>query len=193
LTLLTFYALTGKRRTRRPVLSIDDVPSDWFELKNMLTEVMTIVYARYGFAEAEVTLESHKPGKFTFLSAPYGYRTKPVRYKREYEAYFKVLFNPKMGSLEVSRAAFSWSLNQLAEEFYYLEKGVRYHVPPLIPKKYRQSAQEKPRVLLTLEPSGPYSYSKKPQRLYGLSEEEKPHLSYSYKPRMSYGKRFVSK
>ena len=42
--LLTYYAYIGFRRTRMPMLTVDRMPSDWLELKQVLIEVMERVW-----------------------------------------------------------------------------------------------------------------------------------------------------
>lgn len=188
---LTFYAYLGSRRTKVPVPpQLDELPSDWVEMKRLLAEVMAVVHANYGRTEVNVSLERHKRGKFTIRFSGRGYSVQPLRYQREYEAFFKVRYIPKTGGVEVSRATFSWNLHQVAQEFYQMEKGIRYRVPPLIPREHRQSVMENPKTLLRLEPSGSRyaDYTRKPQHLYDRHGEEEPPMNYRRKPRTTYQK-----
>ncbi len=183
---LTFYAYLGSRRTKVPVPpALDELPSDWVELKQFLAEAMAVVHANYGKTEADVSLERHRRGKFTVRFSGRGYSIQPLRYQREYEAFFKLRYVPKTGDVEVSRANFSWTLHQVAQEFYQMEKGIGYRVPPLIPMGHRQSVLENPKTLLRLEPEGSRyaDYTRKPQHLYDrISEAEEPPMNYRREP-----------
>ncbi|MEM2922557.1 MAG: hypothetical protein QXF26_09620, partial [Candidatus Bathyarchaeia archaeon] len=117
-----------------------------------------------------------------------GYRERKVRYEREYEAAFKISYNPRLMSVEVSRASFNYSLLNVAEDYYWMEKGIRWRVPPLIPKEHRDLSD--PRTYL-MEPSTVRyaDYSRQPNPIYTV-KEEKFHLCYGYEPkrRLTYEK-----
>jgi len=190
LALFTFYAYIGLRKTKIPVLSIDEAPSDWGRMKQLLTEVMTTVHIKHGIIEAQVTMERHKSGKWTVVFSGQGYGTQKLRYKREIEAFFKVRYSPKADAVEVVRAAFSWNLNRIAQDFYQMEKGIQYRTPPLIPRQHMQSILENPKLLL-MGPSGQrgVDYSIKPPQLYNRKEDEETPRGYKRQPILAHLRR----
>jgi len=158
-------------------------------MKWLLAEVMAVVHASHGITVADISLERHRRGKFTLRFSGHGYSIQPLRYQRYYEAFFKVIYTPKTGDVEVRRASFSWNLNAVAQEFYAMEKGIQYREPPLIPREHRQSILESPKSLLRLEPTGSRyaDYTRKLQNLYNkFSEAEETPMSYLREPKIMY-------
>jgi len=179
MTALTFYAFINAKGTRIPIISIGRQPTDWLELKTLLTEVMKKVYVEHKQAEAEVTLERHLPGKFFVSFAQGRYSQQRIPYKREYEAFFKVRYNMKTDTIEVAQASFNYTLMHLAADFWEMEKGIRYRAPPLIPREHQNILENPKRILM--EPSGTRyaDYSKTPKKHYQHEDEKHP-LPISY-------------
>ena len=79
-----------------------------------------------------VSLEKHVGGRY-FLTR----RGEWIPYKRNCEAIFEARFNPKTMRLEIKRATFGYALSYLREDFYELEKGIKWKIPDLIPWQHR--------------------------------------------------------
>lgn len=158
---MTYYAYIGFKHTRMPMHTIDRLPSDWLELKQVLTEVMERVWREYQQAEAYVSLEHHLRGKgfqgFT------GYRSRSFHFRQQVEAFFKVRYNPKLREAEFGQASFGPHLVTVSMEYWMIERGRRYRVAPLISREHQHLGDVK---TLLQEPSG--------MRYADYSQEEHP-------------------
>ena len=95
-----------------------------------------------------------------------------IRYRREVEASFKIVYNPRTGEVHVKQASFSWELQSIREQFMEMERGKRWRTPPLIPWEHKDLSDPK---MLLMEPSGVRhpDYSRTPKRAYALQKEDK--------------------
>ena len=159
--LLTYYAYIGFRHTRMPMYTIDRLPSDWLELKQVLIEVMERVWREHQQTEAYVSLEHHLRGKgfqgFT------GYRSRSFHFRQQVEAFFKVTFSPKLREVKFGQASFGPHLSTVSMEYWLIERGRRYRVPALISREHQNLGDVK---ALLREPSG--------MRYADYSQEERP-------------------
>jgi len=145
--LLTFYAFAGFRNSKIPILTLERFPSDWFELKSVLLEVARKLFMDYGVAEAQLSMEKHLPGRKVWRPRIGSYIPSPFGFRRGFEAYFKITYNPTADALTVSQATFNVQLMSLANDYLAYEKGVKYRVSPLIPKAHK-TLLEKPEAVL---------------------------------------------
>jgi hypothetical protein len=180
MVLLTFY-LVGKRRF--PLLSVDHYPTDWLELRMLLQEAMMTAHMEHDVTAATVSLERHLPGRS--FEEPRRHGAARVPYRREYEAVVKLEFNPLTEEVDVRRASFNYTLAHVREDFWEMERGIQYRVPPLIPREHRNLTD--PRTYL-MEPSTTRyaDYSVQPKPIYGSA---KPRLSYAREAKGIYGRR----
>lgn len=187
--LLTFYALLGRRGTRVPIASVDRWPTDWLHLKRLLVEVMKRVHTEHKQAEAEIVLEQHLSGKFFVQTSRGRYSQRKVRYKREYEAFVKVRFNPKNDAIHVVHASFGPALMHVASDYWRMERNIRYRSPPLIPREH-QSILENPKLILMEQSAMRYAdYSQTPKTCYQRRDEKHaPPLLYGPLLRLEYGR-----
>ena len=184
--LLTFYALLGSSRKRVPTISINKYPTDWLQLKELLVEVMRKVCLEHGETEAEITMEKHLPGKFILKFSRGSYKQQKVRYKREFEAYFKVAFNPKNRTIQVKTATFTPILMNLAADFWQMERNIQYRAPPLIPREH-QNILENPKLILTEPSATRYADYNKPQTPFYQTKLKKQQVKFSYsRPNFSF-------
>ena len=193
---LSFYLLEirpGEPWRRIWLESIDHYPTDWLELKTMLTEVMETVHVLYGKTEALISLERHMSRRYTVkFSGHYGRKRIPAG--REAEAFFRVEYSPEKREIVVKEANFGYHLAHLREDFKWMERGREYEVPPLIPQEHRLRNLNDPRSLL-MEPSGlRYSdYSREPKQIYAYDLERRGfgygreirRMTYSYGGKLS--------
>ena len=126
-----------------------------------------------------LSLERYKPGRWFWAFKHGAYIQEKFRYGREFEAFFKVELDPKTSQIMVRRASFSWSLRQIKEEFYKYEKGIKYRVPPLIPKSHRSLLENPAQVLAEQSGLRYVDYSRKLQSTY-MSTEEKRRKELGY-------------
>jgi len=167
--LLSFYMVS--ERESLWLTSVDHTPTDWLELKRLLAEAMVKLHRERGLTEALITLQRHLPGRAAALSI--GYRPSLVPYKREFEAAFKARFSPRTGEVEIAQASFNYTFSHVREDYWWMERGIRWKVPPVIPKEH-QSALGNPKYLL-MDPSATRyaDYSRKPRSIYSFGEEGK--------------------
>lgn len=186
MVLLSFYLIEirrGKPWRKTWLDSIDHYPTDWLELKFLLSEVMETVYVEHGKkTEALISLERHTSGRF-MIRQTHRYALEKIPARREYEAFFRVEYNPENKELTVREANFGFHLAHLREDFNRMERGREYEVPPLIPWEHRLRNLSDPRTLL-MEPSGLRypDYSRKANPLYSHDLEHHK-LSYDRKIR----------
>jgi hypothetical protein len=169
---MSFYWLKpkGSGFTKIAVGGLDRWPSDWIEIKYVLADVMAKVYREYDVASATLLLERHLPGKkFIGFSS---YKLNPFGYKRDFEAYFKVVYSHLTQEIFVDQAVFGFSLSFLTPQYLTMEKGRPYRVPSLVPKMY-QGIGEKAKHFL-MEPSGLryVDYARKPRTVYHDLDEK---------------------
>jgi len=166
--LLSFYYIS--EREHPWLLSVDHIPTDWLELKHLLAEVMTKLKRERGVTEGIIILYRHLPGRAVpMLNRPYSASLIP--YKREFEAAFKVSFNPTTCKLDIAEANFNYTLFHIREDFWWMERGIRWRIPSVIPRE-QLNAFGKSRSLL-MEPSGLryVDYSRTPKGLYSFGKE----------------------
>ena len=167
--LLSFYMVS--ERERLWLDSVDHTPTDWLELQRLLAEAMAKLHRERGLTEALVTLERHLPGRAAALFIRY--RPSLIPYKREFEAAFKLRFSPRTGGVEIAQASFNYTFSHVREDFWWMERGIRWKVPPVIPKEH-QNVLSNPKYLL-MDPSATRyaDYSGKPRSIYSFGEEGK--------------------
>ena len=156
----------------------------------LLEEVMDMVYREHNKASAIITLEKHLSSGRSFIGLTRGYKQKKIAYQREYEGYFELEYDPKKRLFEkitVKTAEFSGLLGYLREDYWWIERGIRWKGPPLIPKQHHDPADWRK---MSLEPStGRFnSYMEQPNINYG-HVEEKPKTCYKTFRRALYTRR----
>jgi len=149
--------------------SIGHYPTDWLELKTMLTEVMRKIYTEHHVAAATVSLERHLPGKSMMRYS--GYVRKKIPILRQYDGIFRLVLEPSLRELTVKEASFNYTLASLRSDFWEMERDIKWRSPPLIPKEHRNLLD--PRTFL-MEPSSTRfaSYQRDPSLTYGSSLEK---------------------
>lgn len=172
---MTFYWLRpkGSGFTKVAVGGLDRWPTDWVEVKLVLSEIMAKIYHDNEVGSAVLLLERHLPGK-KFIAFQ-GYRLNPFGYKRDFEGYFKVEYSHLTGEVWVDQAVFGFSLSFLTPGYLALEKGRLVHCPPLVPRAYQNIGQNVRHLLQ--EPSGLryVDYARKPKTVYYDVDEKYPH------------------
>jgi transposase len=166
--LLSFYFVSEKEHPW--LYSVDHMPTDWLELKHLLAEVMAKLHRERGIAEGIIVLYRHLPGRAApMFTKPYSPSLIP--YKREFEAAFKVRYSPRTGEVEVAQASFNYTLNHVRDDFWWMERGIRWRVPSVIPREHRDAMGSVKSLLL--EPSGLryVDYSRTPKGLYSFGKE----------------------
>ena len=174
-----FYAYVGERGTRISVLTVRGDIVDWVQLKGLLRDAMLKVHYLTGETRAILSLERYKPGRWFWAFKHGAYIQEKFRYGREFEAFFKVELDPKTSEITVRRVSFSWSLQRIKEEFYKYEKGIKYKVPPLIPKSHKSLLENPAQVLAEQSGLRYVDYSRKPQSTYTpIKEKWREELGY---------------
>jgi hypothetical protein len=167
--LLSFYYISERERPSLPP-PIDHFPTDWLEMKYMLVEVMAKLERERGITEGIIVLYRHLPGRAVpTFSRPYNSTLTP--YKREFEASFKVSYNPLSGGIEFADADFNFTLSYLREDFWWMERGIRWRIPSVIPRKHLAAFGSIKSLMM--EPSGLryVNYSGTPRDLYSFGKE----------------------
>jgi hypothetical protein len=155
----------------------------------MLREVMVRSHIEYKQDEATVFLERHKPGKFVVATKRGSYTQRKIRFRREYEAVFKVHYNAREGSIEVTNQFFTGHLQHLVEEFRECERGIKYRTPPLIPREH-QNILQNPKTMLMEQSATRYAdYSRTPHPIYRQKDEEEIRLQYQRHATLQYDRR----
>ena len=165
--------------------SINHYPTDWLELKAMLTEVMRKIHIEHHVADATVSLERHLPGKSMMRFS--GYVRKKIPILQQYDGIFRLVLEPSLRELTVKEASFNYTLASLRSDFWEMERSIKWRSPPLIPKVHLNLLD--PRTFL-MEPSSTRfaSYRRDPSLTYG-SGLEKLHsqlLGYEREPDLDY-------
>ncbi len=183
--LYSFYLISERRGAHEWVDSLESEPSDWLDLKEKLGEVMRKIHVERGIVEAVLLLQKHLPGKFFMFEE----KRQRIRYRRQVEASFKIIYNPRTDEAHVKQAGFSWELQPIREQFMEVERGKRRRTPPLIPWEHKDLSNPK---TFLMEHSGVRypDYSRTPKHPYALQKEgeeirglyEPPHRSL-YAPR----------
>ena len=165
--------------------SIDHYPTDWLELKTMLTEVMRKILTEHHVAAATVSLERHLPAKSMIKYS--GYVRKKIPVLRQYDGMFRLVLEPSLRELVVKEASFNYTLASLRSDFWDMERGIKWRSPPLIPKEHLNLLD--PRTIL-IEPSSTRfaSYGRDPSLTYGSSLEKLCFqlLGYEREPDLDY-------
>ena len=133
------------------------------------------VYIDYKQQTTIMTLELHLGGKYIMRFE--GYTPHKVHVKREPEFRARISWNPKTREAIVDQAVFGPDLYFLAPD-YYAERGIRWRVPPVVPKQQFATGDAK---ALLMEPSGLryVDYHREPGNLYGRgAEKQVKHLNY---------------
>jgi len=139
LVLLSFYLIEMCRgkQNRIWLRSIHDYPTDWLHFKMLLEEVMEVVHRDQGKVEATISLERHHLAGRSFEGFTSGYAQRNIPFKREYEAVLELEYDPKKSFLQriaVRKAQFNYTLRHVREDYWWMERGIRWKGPPLIPK-----------------------------------------------------------
>ena len=171
--LFTFYAFIGHRAAKIPIHTIDHFPNDWVELKELLTDVARKAYNDYGAIEAHWALERHVATRFkVWKPRPGSYVPKPFSHKRNFEALFQMVYNSLADNIEIKQAVFAPHRMDMATEYQQTEKGVKYKIPPIIPKTHK-SLLEKPQAVLEELSALRYpDYSRTPKLKYDKTVEK---------------------
>ena len=83
----------------------------------------------------------------------------------------KVTFNPKMNRVEVKEVSFGPALSHLREDYWWMERGVRWRSPSLIPKE-EQNILKDVKSLLRVQLATRYpDYSPKDHTNYGAERD----------------------
>ena len=186
--LLSFYRLliepSGRFRWYW-LASIDHHPTDWPELKDMLLEMMQKIHLEYQTCEAMIWLYRHMSGKPFVKRGGRQYLVHKLPTRRQIEAMVKVTFNPKMNGLTVKEASFGPALSHLREDYWWMERGVRWRSPSLIPKE-EQNILKDVKSLLRVQLATRYpDYSPKDHKNYG-AETDLHEGHYRRRSRSSY-------
>jgi len=172
---LTFYAYIGRRHRREAIKTIRDWPTDWQHLKGLLAEAAEKVHIDHKQRMTIMTLELHLGGKYIMRSE--SYTPRKVHVNREPEFRARISWNPKTREALVDQGVFGPFLYFLAPD-YYAERGIRWRVPPVVPKQQFAVGDAK---ALLMEPSGLryVDYHREPANLYGRgAEKHVKHLNY---------------
>jgi len=170
--LLTFYAYLGRRGAKIPIMTIDHFPTDWFELKQLLTEALKKAYEDYGTLEAIWTLEKHVSSKFKVWRPRIGsYTPKPFSHKRNFEAYFHAIYNPTTGQIEIKQAAFAGHTDILTD-YLAMEKGKKWRLPQVIPKTFKPLTENPAAIFTELSALRYPDYSRTPRLKYDKQTRE---------------------
>ncbi len=168
--LLSFYYLSRKEHPW--LYSIDHFPTDWLELKRFLIDAMIKLNRERSVTSGIIVLYRHLPGRAVpRFNRPYSDSLVP--YKREFEAAFKVAsFNPAMGDIDIAEAEFNYTLFNMREDYWWMERGIRWRIPSVIPREQMVgfgSARS-----LIMEPSimRYITYSRTPRLMYSSGNEE---------------------
>ena len=163
--LATFYAYLGPRATRKPIGdSIERLPADWGELKHLLMETMMIVHVEHHVDECQLSLEKHLAGRFLYRTKG-GYGQGRTRWRREVLGIWKVVYNYTSNNLTVRASSFGWELTAVAQEYWWMERGIRFKTPRLIPKEL-----EHPKITMFQPSPQRYAdYSKIPRQQYAAN------------------------
>lgn len=171
LVLLSFYMISQKHGKFRRfwIDSIDHYPTDWLELKTMLTEIMRKIHIEHRVAAATVSLERHLPGRSMMRYS--GYVRKKIPILRQYDGMFRLVLKSSVRELTVKEASFNYTLASLRSDFWQMERGIKWRSPPLIPKEHLNLLD--PRTFL-MEPSSTRfaSYRRDPCSTYGSGLEK---------------------
>ncbi|MEM2594132.1 MAG: hypothetical protein QXR84_06135 [Candidatus Bathyarchaeia archaeon] len=181
-----FYVYAGRRGTGRAVRTVErDYWSDWLDLKREIEEAIMAAYFQYGIKQEEcfVTVErvKYRPKRMAW----YGYSMEPVSCRRERMAVFKVRYNPAAMRIEVKSAQLGGDFSPLIDEYYALERGIKWRMPPVIPKHKKTLKQ-----IMMMEggiPPNSYIPTVKPQ--YAFTDDPKyweKRPSYALKPKTYY-------
>jgi len=165
--LLSFYFVSEKEHPW--LYSVDHMPTDWLETKFLLTEAMAKLYREREVTEGVIVLYRHLPGRAApMFTRPYSQSLIP--YKREFEAAFKARYSPRTGEVE-AQAVFNYTMSHVREDYYWMERGIRWRTPPVIPREHRDAMGSVKSLLM--EPSGLryVDYSRTPKGLYSFGKE----------------------
>ncbi|MEM2512717.1 MAG: hypothetical protein QXU81_00130 [Candidatus Bathyarchaeia archaeon] len=153
----------------RHILSVEcEEWTDYLALREILHEIMENVYFKYKETKAIIAVDRlmHREKRMVFK----GYRQIPSSYIQRHMAFFKVEFNPKTRKIAVKQAMLGGDLHKLIDDFYALEKGIRYRTPPLIPKTHK-SILTNPHLIPLLEGGARYnSYIPALRKNYNVRE-----------------------
>lgn len=177
--LLSFYANIGRRNAKICIKNLDYIPRDWLTLKLELTEAMRKAYIEYGVIEAQWTLERHVRAQFVVWRPHIGsYIPRPFSHKRVIDAYFHAVYNPTTGEAEIKEAAFPPYHMDISMDFLALEKGRKWHVPPVVPKSFHSRTESTVQYIFEDLSTLRYpNYTRKPKPKYA---REKPQIPVAH-------------
>jgi hypothetical protein len=188
--ILTFYVYKTWAKNRRvPIQTIDYVPTDWLNLRELLTQVAIKVWFDFHMMESMISLERHLKGKFIVKYRPVGdYTPKKVFYKRNTEFFCRLSFDPHKKAIKVRTASFGPNMMDFLNDYRLMEKGQRWKTPPSCIPRAHQNLSSDPRSLC-LEPSLSFhsTYDRTEKLTYGEQafKEMENHL-YDKPPSMTY-------
>ena len=165
---MSFYFVS--EREHPWLYSVDHVPTDWLELKRLLAEAMAKLYRERSITEGIIVFYRHLPGRAVpMFITPYSPSLIP--YKREFEAAFKARYSPRTGEVEVAQASFNYTLSHMREDYYWMERSIRWRTPPVIPREHRDAMGSVKSLLLEPSSLRYVDYSKTPKGLYSFGKE----------------------
>ena len=188
---MTFYWIKIESKShhfRRIALhTLDEYPTDWVHLKMMLEELMDTLYIEYDFdsnrEEALISLEKHLPGRsFRSTRIPFS----KIPYQREYEAIFKLKYNPRIRQITLEDAQFSHTMFYMREDYWRLERDIQWRSPPLIPREHQNIEANPKTILMEPTPLRFVSYSRDPKLAYDKNPSSR---GYNKNPRLVYNRR----
>ena len=146
------------------------MPTDWLELKRLLAEVMAKLHRERNLTEGLIVLERHLPGRAVAMFAR-PYSPSLIPYKREFEAAFKVRFNPKIVEVEFAEASFNYTFSHVREDFWWMERGIRWRIPSVIPREQLNAFGKSKSLLMDPSCLRYVDYSRTPRGLYSFGKE----------------------
>jgi hypothetical protein len=147
----SFYGKFGKKNTRKPLLTIPNLPSSYDQLKDLLLEYAQIRYfEEYQVSEGKVTLEVHLPGREVsagqvnpgkmpqqnkpLLTKKGTYQQKSLRFKRGEEFSCDLSYNHLTGKIKVKNAHFGSHTYRMMLDDYQAENGSLLKISPIVPR-----------------------------------------------------------
>ncbi|MEM3361423.1 MAG: hypothetical protein QXV85_09510 [Candidatus Bathyarchaeia archaeon] len=177
--LFTFYAFIGLKGAKIPIQTLDHFPNDWQELRDLLLEVARKAFNNYATIEAQYTLEKHVSTHVKVWKPRMGsYIPKPFRHKRNFEAFFHIVYSQLRDDIEIKQVIFAPNHMSLAEEYRAIEKGIKYRIPSIIPQTFKSFLENPKAVMEELSALRYPDYNKAPRLKYDrqTSKRNLPHL-----------------
>jgi len=185
----TLYAYLGLKHTRRPILTVDKIPSDWLSLRLLVEEACFIIWNEHHTGETILSLERHLGGAYRMRWRRSGYSPRRIHFKRTPEFSCRTKFDHLTGRAKLSAVSFGPSLlfAGVLDDYRRIEKGIWKSPASVIPKSDQDSIGDTKSLLLQPSACRYNDYAAVPKLIYGKGLEERmKHLSYERFPTRSY-------